>query len=103
MTNREARLNQILDSLFDVWIPILCRLMVVAVFVLAFLGLMMATRYFYLVSPNFIGQLPTGAKIFLQAVFLLYWPVTVAPLWWKLSFFIMGGLILLPRLLTIRD
>jgi len=96
MTNREARLNQILDNIFEVWIPILYRLMVVAVIVLAFLGAIMATQHFDLMNPDLVGKLPTLDS-------MISWPFADAPLWWKLSFFIMGGLILLPRLLTIRD
>ena len=96
MTNREARLNQILDNIFEVWIPILYRLMVVAVIVLAFLGAIMATQHFDLMNPDLVEKLPTLDS-------MISWPFTIAPLWWKLSFFIMGGLILFPRLLTIRD
>jgi len=96
MTNRDVKLNQILDNLFDVWIPILYYLMVIAVVVLAFLGAIMATQHFDLLNPDLVGRLPTWDS-------MLSWPFAVAPLWWKLSFFIMGGLILFPRLLTFRD
>ena len=89
-------MNQVLDSLFDVWVPILYRLMVVAVIALAFLGAIMATQHFDLMNPDLVERLPTLDS-------MISWPFTAAPLWWKLSFFIMGGLILLPRLLTIRD
>ena len=96
MTNRDVKLSQILDNLFEVWIPVLYRLMVLAVIALAFLGMIMATQHFDLMNPDLVGGLPTWDSI-------LSWPFSVAPLWWKLSFFIMGGLILFPRLLTIRD
>ena len=89
-------MNQLLDNLFDVWIPVLYRLMKVALVVLTFLGVIMATQHFDLLNPDLVGQFPTLDSI-------LSWPFAAAPLWWKLSFFIMGGLILFPRLLTIRD
>ena len=96
MSKLDNKLNSVLDNFFDVWIPILYRLMVIAVIALAFLGVIMATQHFDLMNPDLVGGLPTWDSI-------LSWPFTVAPLWWKLSFFIMGGLILFPRLLTIRD
>ena len=96
MTNRDVKLSQILDNLFEVWIPVLYRLMVLAVIALAFLGAIMAAQHFDLTNPDLVEKLPTLDS-------MLSWPFADAPLWWKLSFFIMGGLILLPRLLTIRD
>ena len=100
---RERVLNQALDTLFDVWLPIAYRLIMIAVGVFAFIGVIMATGYFYQVHPEVLGQPPTWSTAYEQAEIMLSWPVTVAPLWWKLSFFIMGGLVLFPRLLTIRD
>ena len=77
--------------------------MVFAVIVLAFLGALMALRHFYQVTPDALNRPLTWAMLYAQADSMTSWPFTAAPLWWKLSFFIMGGLILLPRLLTIRD
>jgi len=96
MTNRDVKLNQILDNFIDVWIPIIYRLMMIAFVVLAVLGAIMAAQHFDLMNSDLVGGLPTWGS-------MLSWPFTVAPLWWKLSFFIMGGLVLFPRLLTIRD
>jgi len=101
MTNRDVKLNQILDNFIENWIPVLYRLMKVAFFVLAFMGVVMATMDFTLAwgKPLYFSW----SSVFRQAGYAAFWPLTVAPLWWKLSFFIMGGLVLFPRLLTIRD
>jgi len=96
VTSVSDKLNALLGSFFDVWLPIIYRLMMIAFVALAFLGAIMAAQHFDLINPDLVGGLPTWDS-------MLSWPFTVAPLWWKLSFFIMGGLILSPRLLTIRD
>lgn len=101
MTNRDVKLNQVLDSFIEDWIPVLNRLMKVVFFVLAFMGVVMATMDFTLEwgKPLYFSW----SSAFLQASYVVFWPLTLAPSWWKLSFFIMGGLILFPRLFTIRD
>lgn len=92
----DVKANRILDNFTENWVPVIYRLMLLALVVLAFLGAIMATQHFDLLSPDPVGRLPTLGAV-------LSWPFTAAPLWWKLSFFIMGGLVLFPRLLTIRD
>jgi len=98
-----SKLDNVLNNIIETGIPIIHRLIKVAFIVLAFVGVIMSTGQFYQVNPDVIGQPPTWDSAWLQATSMASWPFSAAPLWWKVSFFAIGVLLLLPYLLTDRD
>lgn len=40
---------------------------------------------------------------FYQFFYVGFWPITIAPLWYKLSYFLLGFWLLLPYLIVLRD
>lgn len=97
----EAKLNRLLDFIIDDVMPIIYRLMVVGFVCLAFLGAIIATTDFNMMHGAMLYF--NWDNLLTQASFMLFWPLSLAPLWWKLSFFIIGFLILLPRALVHGD
>ena len=94
-------MNQILDNFIENWVPVIWRLLLITFFVLAAVGVIMSVQYYDFLHPETLGQTPTLSGIWEQANTMLGWAFTVAPLWWKLVFFISGGLVILPRLFII--
>lgn len=94
-------MNQILNNIIETGYFIVPRLLKVAFFVLLFLGMAVATMDFTLEwgKPLYFSWSSTS----LLAGYAVCWPFTVAPLWWKISFFTTGFLLLLPRVLLPGD
>lgn len=94
-------MNQVLDNLIENWAPLAYRLLIVIFIAFAVIGLLMAAHHFSRLHPDMLEEPATPWTAWIQVSDLVSWPCTAAPLWWKLAFFISGGLIILPRLFII--
>jgi len=76
------------------WYTIIRRLSFIAFILLAFWGAIHASSLYTVwngMQPHFIV-----GESFRQVFFVVLWPITYAPIWWKVAFFTLGFWLLLP-------
>ena len=88
--------NSFISFIENAW-PVFNRLLLLALLALVVVGASLATSAIYSIYD------PAAMSTWQRWCFLLSWPGTSTPLWWKVSFFTLGLLWLTHRILAQSD